>query len=183
MRDQINDFTSTAAENFTTTSDRVLDAILDGNRQAVDTVVKTADQVIEQLPEMPWADDLPTPTAVGTSYLDFVERAVEANRDFNLRVAEMLTTDPTVAVKDAGDKATKAAKDASDKATQAAKDAGDRVTKVVKDASTTVTSTVKPAAAPAPKKAAPKKAAAKKSTAKKAAAKKSTPKKAQAPSV
>lgn len=186
MRDQINDFTSTAAENFTTTSDRVLDAILDGNRQAVDTVVKTADQVIEQLPEMSWADDLPTPAAVGTSYLDFVERAVEANRDFNLRVAEMLTTDPTVAVKDAGDKATKAAKaakDASDKATQAAKDAGDRVTKVVKDAGTTVTSTVKPAAAPAPKKAAPKKAAAKKSTPKKAAAKKSAPKKVQTPSV
>ena len=188
MRDQINDFTSNAAENFTTTSDRVLDAILDGNRQAVDTVVKTADQVIEQLPEMPWADDLPTPAAVGTSYLDFVERAVEANRDFNMRVAEMLATDPTVAVKDAGDKATKAAKDASDKATQAAKDAGDRVTKVVKDAGTSVTSTVKPAAAPAPKKvapkkAAPKKAAAKKSTPKKAAAKKSAPKKAQTPSV
>jgi gas vesicle protein len=181
MRDQINDFTSTAAENFTSTSDRVLDAILDGNRQAVDTAVKTADQVIEQLPEMPWTDQFPTPTEVGANYLDFVERAVEANRDFNQRVAEMLTADPTVAVKDAGDKATKVAKDTGDRVTQVAKDTGDRVTKVAKDTGDRVTKVVKPA--PAPKKAAAKKSTPKKSTPKKAAAKKAAPKSTQTPGV
>jgi gas vesicle protein len=192
MRDQINDFTSTAAENFTTSSDRVLDAILDGNRQVVDTAVKTADQVIEQLPEMPWTDQFPTPTEVGANYLDFVERAVEANRDFNQRVAEMLTADPTVAVKDAGDKATKAAKDTGDRVTkvakdtgdrvtQVAKDTGDRVTKVAKDTGDRVTKVVKPA--PAPKKAAAKKSTPKKSTPKKAAAKKAAPKSTQTPGV
>ena len=176
MRNQINEFTSTAVENFTTTSDRVLDAILDGNHKAVDVWVKTADQVVEQLPEMPWAESVPTPAEAGTSYLDFVERAVEANRDFNRRVAEMLSADPVVAAKDAQENVTKVVKDAQGTATKAAKDAQDRVTNAMKDAQERITATVQPA--PAPNKTVAKKATtAKKTVAKKATAKKTVAKK------
>ena len=195
---EMNEIANNAAENFTTTSDRVLDAILDGNRQVVESVVKTADDVTERLPEMPWAERVPTPEEAGKNYMDFVERAVQANRDFNHRVAEMITADPAEAVKDAQERASKVAKDTQEQVSKVAKDTQGQVTKVVKDTQDQVTKVAKDvqgrvtgAAEEAPKKAAaakksatkkaaPKKATAKKSAPKKATAKKAAPKKAAA---
>ena len=207
---EMNEIANNAAENFTTTSDRVLDAILDGNRQVVESVVKTADDVTERLPEMPWAERVPTPEEAGKNYMDFVERAVQANRDFNHRVAEMITADPAEAVKDAQERASKVAKDTQEQVSKTARDAQERaskvakdtqeqvskvakdtqgqVTKVVKDTQDQVTKVAKDvqgrvtgAAEEAPKKAAAaKKSATKKAAPKKATAKKSAPKKATA---
>lgn len=124
MRDQINDrfndFTDsldeqvrrageTFNENVTTpateTADRVLDAVLDANRRAVDFAVTTADRVQEYTGDLPMADRLPTPAETGERYLDFVERAVQMNRDFNQRVASMIET-PAVAPKPAATRPT-----------------------------------------------------------------------------
>ncbi|MEM9517119.1 MAG: hypothetical protein AAGA42_19890 [Actinomycetota bacterium] len=124
MRDQINDrfneFTDsldeqfrrageTFSENVTTpateTADRVLDAVLDVNRRAVDFAVTTADRVQEYTGDLPMADRLPTPAETGERYLDFVERAVQLNRDFNQRVASMIET-PAVAPKPAAKRPT-----------------------------------------------------------------------------
>lgn len=96
VTDAIND--NNIAERFTTTSDRVLDAVLDTNRRIVDAAVTTADRVAEQFRsqvtvELPFADRLPTPTVAGERYLDFVERAVSLNRDMNQRVADMIKAD------------------------------------------------------------------------------------------
>ena len=92
----IND--SNITERFTTTSDRVLDAVLDTNRRIVDAAVTTADRVGEQIRkqvtvELPFADRLPTPTVAGERYLDFVERVVSLNRDMNERVVDMIKAD------------------------------------------------------------------------------------------
>ena len=140
------------SERFTTTSDQVLDAVLDANRRIVDMAVTTADRVSEQFNvELPFADRLPTASVAGERYLEFVERAVSLNRDMNQRVAEMITADN--------------AKAASDKVVGAAKNVADTATKTVTDAGKTV-------AKKAPAKKAPaKKAAARKAPAKKAAAK------------
>ncbi len=141
MRDQINDrfndFTDsldeqvrrageTFNENVTTpateTADRVLDAVLDANRRAVDFAVTTADRVQEYTGDLPMADRLPTPAETGERYLDFVERAVQMNRDFNQRVASMIET-PAAAPKPAAKRpsatatSTKTAKKASAKKT------------------------------------------------------------------
>ena len=96
VNDAIND--SNITERFTTTSDRVLDAVLDTNRRIVDAAVTTADRVGEQIRkqvtvELPFADRLPTPTVAGERYLDFVERAVSLNRDMNERVVDMINAD------------------------------------------------------------------------------------------
>jgi len=96
VTDAIND--NNIAERFTTTSDRVLDAVLDTNRRIVDAAVTTADRVAEQFRsqvtvELPFADRLPTPTLAGERYLDFVERAVSLNRDMNQRVVDMIKAD------------------------------------------------------------------------------------------
>jgi|GEM_PF-581179 len=96
VTDAIND--NNIADRFTTTSDRVLDAVLDTNRRVVDAAVTTADRVAEQFRsqvsvELPFADRLPTPTVAGERYLDFVERAVSLNRDMNQRVVDMITAD------------------------------------------------------------------------------------------
>jgi len=96
VTDAIND--NNIAERFTTTSDRVLDAVLDTNRRIVDAAVTTADRVAEQFRsqvtvELPFADRLPTPTLAGERYLDFVERAVSLNRDMNQRVVDMIRAD------------------------------------------------------------------------------------------
>ena len=96
VTDAIND--NNIAERFTTTSDRVLDAVLDTNRRIVDAAVTTADRVAEQFRsqvtvELPFADRLPTPTVAGERYLDFVERAVSLNRDMNQRVVDMIKAD------------------------------------------------------------------------------------------
>ncbi len=94
--DAIND--NDVATRFTTTSDQVLDAVLDANRRIVDAAVTTADRVAEQIRnqvdvDLPFADRLPTPTVAGERYLDFVERAVSLNRDMNQRVVEMIKVD------------------------------------------------------------------------------------------
>ena len=96
VTDAIND--NNIAERFTTTSDRVLDAVLDTNRRIVDAAVTTADRVTEQFRsqvtvELPFVDRLPTPTVAGERYLDFVERAVSLNRDMNQRVVDMIKAD------------------------------------------------------------------------------------------
>mgnify|MGYP001822399089 CR=1 FL=1 len=193
------------AESFTNTSDRVLDAVLDGNRRVVDTVVKTADDVNERLPEMPWAERLPTAGEAGENYMEFVERAVEANRDFNHRVAKMITAESieeargymddaakdvqdrtSKVVKDARGQVEKATKDTQDRTSKVVKDAREQVEKVAKDTQDQVTKVAKDvqgrvtgAAEEAPKKAATaKKTAVKKAAPKKATAKKSAPKKA-----
>jgi 2-hydroxychromene-2-carboxylate isomerase len=92
VTDAIND--NNISERFTTTSDQVLDAVLDANRRIVDMAVTTADRVAEQINvEFPFADRFPTPTETGERYLEFVERAVSLNRDMNQRVAEMIKVD------------------------------------------------------------------------------------------
>ncbi len=94
----VNDAFSTVVtdntERFTSTSDQVLDAVLDTNRRIVEVAVTTADRIAEQIKvELPLADRLPTPAVAGERYLEFVERAVSLNRDLNQRVVEMITAD------------------------------------------------------------------------------------------
>lgn len=99
VTDAINDTDIT--ERFTTTSDQVLDAVLDTNRRVVDFAVTTADRINEQIKlDVPFADSLPTPTDAGERYLEFVERAVSMNRDMNQRVAEMIKVDNARAAAD-----------------------------------------------------------------------------------
>jgi cell division septation protein DedD len=165
LTDAIND--NDLGERFTTTSDQVLDAVLDANRRIVDMAVTTADRVVEQLNvELP--DRLPTPAEAGERYLDFVERAVSLNRDMNQRVAEMIKADN--------------AKAASDKVVGAAKNVADTATKTVTETAKTVAKQVPAAKAPAKKaparKAPAKKAAATRRPARKVAAKKVATKKA-----
>ncbi len=108
---------SNISERFTTTSDQVLDAVLDANRRIVDMAVTTADRVSEQFKvELPFADRFPTPSVAGERYLEFVERAVSLNRDMNQRVAEMIAADNAKA---ASDKVVGAAKSVADTATKA----------------------------------------------------------------
>ncbi len=86
-------------ERFTTTSDQVLDAVLDANRRIVDAAVTTADRIAEQINvDLPFADRFPTPTVAGERYLEFVERAVSLNRDMNQRVVDMIKADNAKAV-------------------------------------------------------------------------------------
>jgi hypothetical protein len=127
MSDINNSVTNTVkdtniSERFTTTSDQVLDAVLDANRRIVDMAVTTADRVSEQFRsqvtvELPFTDRFPTPSVAGERYLEFVERAVSMNRDMNQRVAEMIKADN--------------AKAASDKVVGAAKSVADTATKTV----------------------------------------------------
>jgi hypothetical protein len=100
MNPQITNLSKTIADNYASNSDRVLDAVLDGNRKFVDAAVTTLDQLIEQLPAAPVqvADRLPTPAEAGARYLEFVERAVEINREWNDRVVAMLTVGQTADV-------------------------------------------------------------------------------------
>lgn len=143
------------SERFTTTSDQVLDAVLDANRRIVDMAVTTADRVAEQLNvELPFADRFPKPAVAGERYLEFVERAVSLNRDMNQRVAEMISADN--------------AKAASDKVVGAAKNVADTATKTV----TKQAPAKKTAARKAPARKAAAKRPAKKTVAKKAAASK-----------
>jgi 2-hydroxychromene-2-carboxylate isomerase len=99
VTDAIND--TDISERFTTTSDQVLDAVLDTNRRVVDFAVTTADRINEQIKlDVPFADSFPTPTDAGERYLEFVERAVSLNRDMNQRVAEMIKVDNAKAAAD-----------------------------------------------------------------------------------
>jgi len=171
VTDAIND--NDISERFTTTSDQVLDAVLDANRRIVDFAVTTADRVADQVNvELPFADSFPTPTVAGERYLEFVERAVSMNRDMNQRVVEMIKADN--------------AKAASDKVVATAKNVADTATKTVTDTTKTVTDTAKNVAKRAPatptvaKKRPAKKSPAKKRPAKKTVAKKTVAKKAAA---
>jgi len=170
VTDALND--NNVSERFTTTSDQVLDAVLDANRRIVDAAVTTADRVAEQISiELPFADRLPTPTVAGERYLEFVERAVSLNRDLNQRVAEMIKADNAKA---AADKVTTAAKTVADTATKTVTD----TTKLVTDSAKSVADSTKSVARQSPAKKAPaKKSPAKKVTAKKATAKKTVAKK------
>ena len=171
VTDAIND--TNVSERFTTTSDQVLDAVLDTNRRVVDFAVTTADRVADQINfDVPFADSFPTPTDAGERYLEFVERAVSMNRDMNQRVVEMIKADN--------------AKAASDKVVATAKNVADTATKTVTDTTKTVTDTAKNVAKRAPatptvaKKSPAKKSPAKKATAKKRPTKKTVAKKAAA---
>ncbi len=153
VTDAIND--NDVSERFTSTSDQILDAVLDANRRIVDMAVTTADRVSEQFKvELPFADRFPTPTIAGERYLEFVERAVSLNRDMNQRVAEMIKADN--------------AKAASDKVVASAKSVAGNATKTVAGTTKTVTDAAKTVT----KKAPAKKAVAKKRPVKKAVAKK-----------
>lgn len=91
-------------DGFTTTSDKVLDAVLETNRRAVDVVVTAADRVNERV-ELPFGDRFPTPTVAGERYLEFVERAIELNRELNQRVVELLVADrPTASAAKAAER-------------------------------------------------------------------------------
>ncbi len=164
VTDAIND--NNISERFTTTSDQVLDAVLDTNRRIVDFAVTTADRVADQVKvELPFADSFPTPTVAGERYLDFVERAVSMNRDMNQRVVEMIKADN--------------AKAASDKVVATAKNVAETATKTVSDAAKTVSKQA-PAKKVVAKKSPAKKSPAKRSPAKKSPAKKTAAKKAAA---
>ena len=90
MREQLVKLSKTYTDNYTEASDKFLDAVVENNKKAVDFAVKTADQVSEQLPELPWADQVPTAAELGARYIDFVERAVELNREFTDRVLKTI---------------------------------------------------------------------------------------------
>ncbi len=111
MRNQIitryNEQLDTATANYTSTNDKVLDAVVDANRKAVDFAVKTVDAItnavdvpaMPKMPvELPFADrfempelpEFPTPAEAGKRYISFVERAADLNRDLNERVVDML---------------------------------------------------------------------------------------------
>jgi cell division septation protein DedD len=113
--DQVTKFANTAStnvndsirENLTSTSDQVLDVVLDTNRRIVDLAVSTADRISAQIDlEVPFADRLPTPTAAGERYLEFVEQAVSLNREMTERVVEMLQADDGNGVAATAEKAT-----------------------------------------------------------------------------
>jgi hypothetical protein len=90
-----------AAKTYTKTNDRVLDAIVDTNRKAVDFVVKTADQAphIGLAFEVPMVDrvEFPTPADAGKRYLDVIERLAEINRDVSERMVSSFPADKPAA--------------------------------------------------------------------------------------
>jgi ribosomal protein L20 len=104
MRNQIitkiNGQLETATANYTSTNDKVLDAVIDANRKAVDFAVKTVDAItkvveVPTMVELPFAGrfelaEFPTAAEAGKRYISFVERAADMNRDLHGRVIEML---------------------------------------------------------------------------------------------
>ena len=104
MRNQIitkiNGQLETATANYTSTNDKVLDAVIDANRRAVDFAVKTVDAItkvveVPAMVELPFAGrfelaEFPTAAEAGKRYISFVERAADMNRDLHGRVIEML---------------------------------------------------------------------------------------------
>ena len=95
MREQIStrvdEVSKSFADNYTDTNGRILDAVVDNNRKAVDFFVRTADDANERLPEVPFdlPFELPTPSEAGERYMELVERLVDMNRDFSERVVQM----------------------------------------------------------------------------------------------
>jgi hypothetical protein len=156
----VTDTLNENSERFASTSNQVLDTVLDVNRRIVDAAVSAADRFNEQVDvDLPFADRLPTPAAAGERYLEFVERAVSLNRDLNQRVVEMIKADN--------------AKAASDKVVATAKSVADSATKTVTGTATTAAKKAPARKRPAKKRAA-KKTAARKTTAKKTSAKKTS---------
>ena len=86
-----------AGKTYTKTNDRVLDAIVDTNRKAVDFVVKTVDQAprIGLDFEVLMVDrvEFPTPADAGKRYLDVIERLAEINRDVSERMVSNFPAD------------------------------------------------------------------------------------------
>jgi hypothetical protein len=127
MREQFTHFTTTAAatlaENLDAANERALEAVVDANRKLVEFAVTTADRVAERIPfELPFADRLParpSPAETGERYLDFVERAVVVNREFNDRIVSMLKSD-TVTVDTIVAKIAKTADETADQVSNAA---------------------------------------------------------------
>ena len=133
-------------------NERVLAYVVDANRRLADFAVTSADRVAEALPvAVPFADKLPTATESAERYVDFVERAVAMNREFNQRVLAKLTVDAPAVVE-----------------------------AVAENVTETVTAATEPAEKTPAKKAPAKKASVKKATAKKAPARKAAAKKAPA---
>jgi len=148
-------------------NERVLAYVVDTNRRLADFAVTSADRVAEALPvAVPFADKLPTPTESAERYLDFVERAVAVNREFNQRVLARLVVDAPVVVETVVEPVSGTVDEA--------------VAEFVASTATVATAPVKKAQA---KKAPVRKATAKKATAKKATAKKATAQKATAKKV
>lgn len=87
---------------------KVLDTVVETNRNVVDFAVKAAERfpTIDLPGELPVS--LPTPAEAGERYLDFVERAVSMNRELNDRIVAMLPADikPAAAKKASAKKAT-----------------------------------------------------------------------------
>jgi len=136
-------------------NERVLAYVVDANRRLADFAVTSADRVAEALPvAVPFADKLPTATESAERYVDFVERAVAMNREFNQRVLAKLTVDAPAVVEEVAENVTE-----------------------------TVTAATVPAEKAPAKKAPAKKASVKKATAKKAPARKAAAKKAPAQQV
>ena len=102
---QITENIDLAAKTVVDANERILDTVLSVSRRVVDGAVRTADRV--PTVELPLADRLPTPAEAGARYIEFVEQAVDFNRDFTARVVGML---PTGVAASAKTKATKAAK-------------------------------------------------------------------------
>ncbi len=102
---QITENIDTAAKTYVDVTERVLDTVVSVNRRIVDTAVEVADRAPKV--DLAIVEKLPTPAETGARYIDFVERAVSANRDFTAKVVAQL---PTGVAATAKTKATKAAK-------------------------------------------------------------------------
>jgi hypothetical protein len=143
-------------------NERVLAYVVDANRRLADFAVTSADRVAEALPvAVPFADKLPTATESADRYVDFVERAVAMNREFNQRVLAKLTVDAPAVVEEVAENVTETVTAATVLAEK-------------------VPAKKVPAKKTPAKKAPAKKASVKKATAKKAPAKKAAAKKAPA---
>ena len=106
---QITDNLDAAAKNFVDANERMLDTVVSVNRRMVDTAVRVNRTIADRTPklDLPLSEKLPTPAATGARYIDFVERAASANRDFTAKVVAQL---PTGVAATAKTQATKAAK-------------------------------------------------------------------------
>lgn len=152
MREQFTHLTATAAatlaENLDAANERALEAVVDANRRLVEFAVTTADRVAERITfELPFADRLPTrpsPAETGERYLDFVERAVVVNREFNDRIVSMLKSD-TVTVDTIVAKIAATADETADRVSDAASAATTTAKRTAKRTATTASGRTTPA--------------------------------------
>jgi hypothetical protein len=107
---QITENIDLAAKRLVDTNEQILDSVVTLNRRVVDSAVRT----VESIPtvEFSLADKIPTPAEAGARYIDFVEQAVAANREFTSRVVDMLPTGVAPVAKTKATKAAKASKSA-----------------------------------------------------------------------